>query len=73
MATSNEHVIQRGDLLMIDWGVGYLNLHTDTFPGGEIRGQVAIVEGVPALGGLASAILVALMIVPAVRFAPRLR
>ena len=26
---SNEHVIQRGDLLMIDWGVGYLNLFTD--------------------------------------------
>ena len=28
-ATSNERIIQRGDLLMIDWGVGYLNLYTD--------------------------------------------
>lgn len=29
VAISNEHIIQRGDLLMIDWGVGYLNLFTD--------------------------------------------
>ena len=29
VATSNEHIIQRGDLLMIDWGVGYLNFFTD--------------------------------------------
>lgn len=28
-ATSNERIIQRGDLLMIDFGVGYLNLFTD--------------------------------------------
>jgi len=28
-ANSNERIIQRGDLLMIDWGVGYLNLFTD--------------------------------------------
>ena len=28
-ATSNERIIQRGDLLMIDWGVGFLNFHTD--------------------------------------------
>jgi len=28
-ATSNERIIQPGDLLMIDWGVGYLNFHTD--------------------------------------------
>jgi len=28
-ATSNERIIQRGDLLMIDWGVGYLNTWTD--------------------------------------------
>lgn len=28
-ATSNDRIIQRGDLLMIDWGVGYLNLYTD--------------------------------------------
>lgn len=27
--TSNERIIQRGDLLMIDWGVGYLNFYTD--------------------------------------------
>ena len=28
-ATSNDRVIRRGDLLMIDWGVGYLNMYTD--------------------------------------------
>jgi Xaa-Pro aminopeptidase len=28
-ATSNERIIQRGDLLMIDWGVGFLNMYTD--------------------------------------------
>ena len=29
VATSSSRIIQRGDLLMIDWGVGYLNLFTD--------------------------------------------
>jgi Xaa-Pro aminopeptidase len=28
-AVSNDRIIQRGDLLMIDWGVGFLNLYTD--------------------------------------------
>jgi Xaa-Pro aminopeptidase len=28
-ATSNDRVIQRGDLIMIDFGVGYLNMWTD--------------------------------------------
>lgn len=28
-ALSNERIIQPGDLIMIDWGVGYLNLRTD--------------------------------------------
>ena len=28
-ATSNEWIIQRGDLLMMDWGVGYMNFFTD--------------------------------------------
>jgi Xaa-Pro aminopeptidase len=28
-ALSNERIIQRGDLLMIDWGVGFLNFYTD--------------------------------------------
>jgi Xaa-Pro aminopeptidase len=28
-ATSNDRVIQRGDLIMIDYGVGYLNMWTD--------------------------------------------
>jgi Xaa-Pro aminopeptidase len=28
-ATSDERIIQRGDLLMLDWGVGYLNFFTD--------------------------------------------
>ena len=29
VALSSDHVIQRGDFLAIDWGVGYLNFHTD--------------------------------------------
>lgn len=28
-AVSNDRVIRRGDLLMIDWGVGFLNYYTD--------------------------------------------
>jgi Xaa-Pro aminopeptidase len=28
-ASSNERIIQRGDLLMIDWGVGFLDFFTD--------------------------------------------
>jgi Xaa-Pro aminopeptidase len=28
-ATSTDRVIRRGDLLMIDWGVGYLDFYTD--------------------------------------------
>ncbi len=28
-ATSSDRIIQRGDLLMIDWGVGFLNMYTD--------------------------------------------
>ncbi|MDP5071371.1 MAG: M24 family metallopeptidase [Congregibacter sp.] len=29
VALSDDHVIQRGDFLSIDWGVGYLNFYTD--------------------------------------------
>jgi len=28
-ATSSDRIVQRGDLLMIDWGVGLMNFHTD--------------------------------------------
>jgi Xaa-Pro aminopeptidase len=28
-ATSNDRIIQRGDLIMIDWGVGLMNFYTD--------------------------------------------
>ena len=28
-ATSSDRIIQRGDLMMVDWGVGYLNFYTD--------------------------------------------
>jgi Xaa-Pro aminopeptidase len=28
-AVSTDRIIQRGDVIMIDWGVGYLNLYTD--------------------------------------------
>ena len=29
VATSSDRVIQRGDLLMLDWGVGFLDFYTD--------------------------------------------
>lgn len=29
VAVSDDHVIQRGDFLAIDWGVGYMNFYTD--------------------------------------------
>ena len=29
VATSSDRIIQRGDLLMIDWGVGFLDFYTD--------------------------------------------
>ena len=28
-STSNDRIIRRGDLLMIDWGIGFLNMYTD--------------------------------------------
>ncbi len=28
-ATSNSRIIQRGDILMLDWGVGFMNMYTD--------------------------------------------
>ena len=28
-AVSNDRIIQRGDLMMIDWGIGFLNFYTD--------------------------------------------
>jgi Xaa-Pro aminopeptidase len=28
-ATSSSRIIQRGDILMLDWGVGYMNFYTD--------------------------------------------
>jgi Xaa-Pro aminopeptidase len=28
-ATSSERIIQRGDILMLDWGVGFMNFYTD--------------------------------------------
>jgi Xaa-Pro aminopeptidase len=29
LATSSDRIIQRGDLLMLDWGVGFLDFYTD--------------------------------------------
>lgn len=29
IATSNDRIIQRGDIIMIDWGVGLMNMYTD--------------------------------------------
>jgi Xaa-Pro aminopeptidase len=47
VATSNERIIQRGDLLMIDWGVGYLNFFTDMKRIAYVlkRGEVALPPG----------------------------
>jgi Xaa-Pro aminopeptidase len=47
VAVSNEHVIQRGDLLMIDWGVGLMNLYTDMKRIAYVlrEGEVAAPEG----------------------------
>jgi Xaa-Pro aminopeptidase len=28
-ATSTDRIIQRGDILMLDWGVGFMNMYTD--------------------------------------------
>ena len=46
-ATSNERIIQRGDLLMIDWGVGYLNFYTDLKRIGYVlkEGETAVPQG----------------------------
>jgi Xaa-Pro aminopeptidase len=49
-ATSNERIIQRGDLLMIDWGVGYLNTWTDVKRIAYVLkdGQTAVPAGLQA-------------------------
>lgn len=48
LATSSERIIQRGDLLMIDWGVGYLNLYTDMKRIGYVlrAGETAVPAGI---------------------------
>lgn len=45
---SAERIIQRGDLLMIDWGVGYLNLYTDMKRIGYVLrvGETAVPAGI---------------------------
>jgi Xaa-Pro aminopeptidase len=47
-ASSNERIIQRGDLLMIDWGVGYLNFYTDMKRIAYVlrEGETAVPEGI---------------------------
>ncbi len=49
-AVSTDRIIRRGDLLMIDWGVGLMNFHTDmkriayVLKGGEDRPPAGIVQ-----------------------------
>jgi Xaa-Pro aminopeptidase len=47
-ATSNGRIIQRGDLLIIDWGVGYLNTWTDVKRMSYVlkAGETAVPKGI---------------------------
>jgi len=49
-ATSNGRIIQRGDLLIIDWGVGYLNTWTDVKRMAYVLkpGETAVPRGIQA-------------------------
>jgi len=49
-ATSNGRIIQRGDLLIIDWGVGYLNTWTDVKRMAYVLkpGETAVPKGIQA-------------------------
>ncbi|MCU0648653.1 MAG: M24 family metallopeptidase [Gemmatimonadaceae bacterium] len=49
-ATSNDRIIQRGDLLIIDWGVGYLNTWTDVKRMAYVLkpGETAVPKGIQA-------------------------
>ena len=49
-ATSNGRIIQRGDLVIIDWGVGYLNTWTDVKRMAYVLkpGEVAVPRGIQA-------------------------
>ena len=51
-------LISLSQLADIIAGFWYVNLHTTTFGGGEIRGQVVVVPAAPALGGVGLAALV---------------
>jgi hypothetical protein len=54
---------QESDLLA---GLWYLNLHTTTHAGGEIRGQVTVVPAtVPAMGPIGFAVLAGLLMAAA--------
>jgi len=47
-ATSNDRIIQRGDVLMIDWGVGLMNMYTDMKRVAYVlkEGETAVPEGI---------------------------
>jgi Xaa-Pro aminopeptidase len=49
-ATSTDRIIQRGDLLIIDWGVGYLNTWTDVKRMAYVLkpGETAVPKGIQA-------------------------
>lgn len=50
---------QKADLLT---GLWYVNIHSTTFPGGEIRGQMLVVPQVPALAAWGIALLASFLV-----------
>jgi len=49
-------------------GMAYANIHTSTFPGGEIRGQLSchVVSSVPEFSGSLAALTIAAMLLPVI-------
>ncbi len=48
VATSNDRIIQRGDIIMIDWGVGLMNMYTDMKRMAYVlqEGETTVPEGI---------------------------
>lgn len=48
IATSSDRIIQRGDVLMIDWGVGLMNMYTDMKRMAYVlqEGETSVPEGI---------------------------
>ncbi|MEA1881889.1 MAG: M24 family metallopeptidase [Candidatus Marinimicrobia bacterium] len=48
VAMSNDHIIQRGEFITVDWGVGYMNFYTDMKRHAYVlkEGEVALPESI---------------------------